>query len=517
MIEKTYKEFWHAAYYLLIVQQYRLISLSPDHNELWFESGERKDSVIVRLYYSTSILATKESLDEFIQEDKSSLFAKSEEIRKHVKKRKITIENCLFLHFPEIENEERNAVENIEETNERVTVRTTTVTLFTDSVSTFDNRLQFKSSPEEADLEQDIIEHAHMYKKAVQEYVEEQKKEEQELFNASKPFWSYLFIAVHLIVFYLLERNGGSTNTRTLIDFGAKYNPLINEGEWFRLITPMFLHIGFLHLFMNTLALFYLGPLIERIFGGRRFLIIYMTAGFTGSLMSYVFSFTISAGASGAIFGCFGALLYFGLRHTKIFFRTMGTNVLVVIGINLAFGFTIPGIDNAAHIGGLAGGFLAAGFVALPNEKNSAKKVLYFLTVLIWVSLSVYAGLNGSFVQKDPMSVNALAQESIKNGELEMAYSHLSALEKNGEATPETYFLLAFIQLQEENYEDGRVNLEKAIDDRGHFHEAHYNLALVYLELGDSEKALTHAETALSIEPDHGPYEELVTRLKDER
>ncbi|MGD7043970.1 rhomboid family intramembrane serine protease [Jeotgalibacillus proteolyticus] len=517
MIEKAYKEFWHAAYYLLMIQQYRLISLSPNHNEIWLESGDAKDSAIVRLYYSGSLLTTKESLNEFLQKDMSSLFAKSEEIRKHLKKRKLTIENCLFFHFSESENEKWNTEENFVEKNERITVRTVTVTPITDSVSTGDNHLLFRSSPEEANHELEVIEHAHIFKRLVQEHVKEQKKKEQELFNASKPIWSYLLIAVHLIIFYLLERNGGSTNTQTLIDFGAKYNPLITEGEWYRLITPMFLHIGFLHLFMNTLALFYLGPLIERIFGGWRLLILYMTAGFTGSLMSYVFSFAISAGASGAIFGCFGALLYFGLRHTKIFFRTMGTNVLVVIGINLAFGFTIPGIDNAAHIGGLVGGFLAAGFVSLPNEKNAAKKVLYFLTVLLWVSLSVYAGLNGSFVQKDPMSVNALAQESIKNGELEMAYGHLSALEKIGEATPETYFLLAFIQLQEENYEDGKVNLEKAIDGRGHFHEAHYNLALVYLEMGDSEKAMTHAEAALSIESEHEPYEELVNRLKDER
>lgn len=117
-------------------------------------------------------------------------------------------------------------------------------------------------------------------------------------------------------------------------------------------MTPIVLHIGLLHLLMNTLALFYLGSAVERVYGNIRFLFIYLAAGFGGTLASFIFSPTLSAGASGAIFGCFGALLYFGLIYPSLFFRTMGFNILVVLGINLAFGFTIPGIDNAGHIGG---------------------------------------------------------------------------------------------------------------------------------------------------------------------
>lgn len=120
-------------------------------------------------------------------------------------------------------------------------------------------------------------------------------------------------------MFILLEMNGGSTNPYVLLYFGAKYNPAILDGEWWRFFTPMFLHIGFLHLFMNGLSLYYLGTAVESIFGRLRFLIIYLFSGFFGTLASFIFSSHLSAGASGAIFGLFGALLYFGIEHKHTF------------------------------------------------------------------------------------------------------------------------------------------------------------------------------------------------------
>lgn len=121
-------------------------------------------------------------------------------------------------------------------------------------------------------------------------------------------------------MFFLMEVNGGSTNNQTLIKWGAKVNYLIANGEWWRLITPIFLHIGFLHLVMNSIALYYIGPLIEKIFGNSRFFIIYLFAGFSGVFASYLLSPSLSAGASGAIFGCFGALLYFAWQFPNLFF-----------------------------------------------------------------------------------------------------------------------------------------------------------------------------------------------------
>src|SRR5690625_7002938 len=115
----------------------------------------------------------------------------------------------------------------------------------------------------------------------------------------------------------------------------------------------MFLHIGLLHLIMNMIAVFYLGTLVERIYGSFRFFIIYMLAGIGGGVASFAFSMNVSAGASGALFGLFGALLFFGLIYKRLFFQTFGMNLLFLIGFNIVFGFTFSSIYNVLIICGL--------------------------------------------------------------------------------------------------------------------------------------------------------------------
>lgn len=141
----------------------------------------------------------------------------------------------------------------------------------------------------------------------------------------------------------------------------------IAAGEWWRLLTPMVLHGGYLHIFMNMYVLTVFGPLIERIFGTPPFVAIYVIAGFTGSVASYLFSACDiqGVGASGAIFGIAGALFVYFWRRREL--RTMApyiNSLAVFIGLNIAigFGFNFLGfavqIDNYAHIGGLIGGAL---------------------------------------------------------------------------------------------------------------------------------------------------------------
>ena len=121
---------------------------------------------------------------------------------------------------------------------------------------------------------------------------------------------TWLIIAINVIVWLLMELNGGSENSDTLIAFGAKVNELIDQGQVWRLLTAMFLHIGIIHLAVNQYSLYAVGTLLERFMGATRFAILYVLAGLCGSLASYWFSpNAISAGASGAIFGLLGALL----------------------------------------------------------------------------------------------------------------------------------------------------------------------------------------------------------------
>lgn len=166
----------------------------------------------------------------------------------------------------------------------------------------------------------------------------------------------------------------GTEDTRVLVDFGAKINLAIARGQTWRLFTAMFLHIGVIHLLFNLYALNALGPMVEGYYGHIRFTAIYVLAGLTGSLASYAFSPAASAGASGAVFGLAGAIIVYFLRYRENFGargRAILQNMLLIIGINLVFGFSTRGIDNWGHIGGLIGGAIVA-YGLLPRYKTPA-------------------------------------------------------------------------------------------------------------------------------------------------
>jgi len=227
-------------------------------------------------------------------------------------------------------------------------------------------------------------------KQSLLNIMRETREKEKRLYEYGKPLFTYLFIITQVMMFIILEWQGGSTDARVLIEFGAKFNPLIEQGEWWRFITPVFLHVGFLHLLMNTFALYYLGTMVEKIYGSFRFLIIYLFAGFFGTLASFLFTPSVSAGASGAIFGLFGALLYFGTVYKHLFLRTIGMNIISLILINLCFGFIVPGIDNAGHIGGLFGGFLSANMIQLPRHRFTYKQLLSLTLALLIIGIITY-------------------------------------------------------------------------------------------------------------------------------
>ncbi|ALV21305.1 MULTISPECIES: rhomboid family intramembrane serine protease [Carnobacterium] len=176
-----------------------------------------------------------------------------------------------------------------------------------------------------------------------------------------QPLLTYAFLGLQILLFILMTFNGGSTNTHTLIEYGAKFNPFIVLGDWWRLFTPMFLHIGWMHLLLNSIILYYLGIQLESIFGHWRFGLIYLLSGFAGNAASFAFNNAISAGASTAIFGLFGAALMLGKTYpNNPAIQQMSKNFMLLVLINLVFGVFDSSIDLAGHIGGLAGGYLLA-------------------------------------------------------------------------------------------------------------------------------------------------------------
>ncbi|MFD2168763.1 rhomboid family intramembrane serine protease [Tumebacillus lipolyticus] len=188
----------------------------------------------------------------------------------------------------------------------------------------------------------------------------------------------------------------GLQYTEQVLGFGLLIPELVRMGEWWRLLTSVFLHYEITHIMFNMVTLYFFGSIAERIFGVSRFLVIYVLAGIAGSLLSVAFAGNSSLGASGAVFGLFGALLAFGQFNRKAFSMTIGTSVYALLAINLIFGFIMPNVNNWAHIGGLIGGFLIAMTVGIPDTPNR-KRLQYGLLYLAYTAITIWIGLEAPF------------------------------------------------------------------------------------------------------------------------
>lgn len=202
----------------------------------------------------------------------------------------------------------------------------------------------------------------------------------------SKPFVTYALIAISLAAFGVQYLVGVS---EVAGNWGMWPVAIPLGGEWWRFLTSAFLHGSFLHIAFNMYVLFALGPTLERILGHGRFIVLYVVAALGGAITSYQFSDpeVVSVGASGAIFGLMGALVVAGKR-----LRYDITQVLILIGINIAIGFIAPQVDWRAHLGGLVvGAAVSALMVYAPRRNRILIQVLGvagILAVLVAVAMS---------------------------------------------------------------------------------------------------------------------------------
>lgn len=224
--------------------------------------------------------------------------------------------------------------------------------------------------------------------------------------------YTTIVLTVNLILFGLsmaasLRRGGGGydfhsllggINSYTLVRFGALYGPLAAAGQWWRFITPIFLHAGLLHIGFNSIVLFDLGPAVEEIYGPHKFLVLYVVTGAIGFVISYVWHpFVVTLGASGALFGLIGAMIAYGQRNRHRLGDSVKSMFVRWAIYGLIFGFLMPGVDNSAHLGGLAAGYLFGMLVSdmpsITRESITLWKVLSTITALVVVVSFLMVGL----------------------------------------------------------------------------------------------------------------------------
>jgi len=221
------------------------------------------------------------------------------------------------------------------------------------------------------------------------------------LFTQTPRAWvTPLLLGLNVAVFVVMVASGVSVMSPTsdsLLRWGADFGPYVSRGESWRLFTNTFVHVGAVHLLMNMVGLWQIGLLVERLLGNAGYLVTYLLAGLAGSLTSMaIHPFTVSAGASGAIFGIYGALVSYLLRHRGSVPRqalsALQSTAITFIGFNVFFGLRVKGIDMAAHSGGFVGGAIAGLAVASPLGQRAAhagRKAL--ITAAIGLALVVAA------------------------------------------------------------------------------------------------------------------------------
>lgn len=507
MIEKYH--FWMLAHYFIREENYRILHFSKEKNELWLEHPDEKQAPIIRL------LNCVLDWSSWLERDIQLTGLNGERIRKQKFKKNLHILNIYISPYPPVDDYE----DKIKRLSSFDQTRIQSIIMTRDSVSDLTQQIQslFHNKitiplPESFTLTDEIIEEI---QKSILQINAKRVQAERNIFSYGKPFVTYVFIAIQMVVFLLLELNGGSENSSTLVEFGAKFNPLILEGEWWRFFTPIFIHIGILHLIMNSVGLYFLGSAVERIYGSSRFLGIYLFAGMIGSIASFSFSPNISAGASGAIYGCFGALLYIWLVYPKLFFRTVGTNVISILILNIVMSFTVPSIDIFGHLGGLLGGFLATGIVHFPQKRKYGSQLIFLLLAIFITSFLLFYGYNRPVQFESEATVLQLAQDYVKDEEYQKSYNLLTNyLNHSNNMSDYYYFQLSYVEYQLKMYDKAEDHLNKAIEINPKYHEAHFNLALILLQKQEYEKAKQQAEKAVELAPSNQKYKDLFNSIK---
>lgn len=364
-------------HYFITEQNYNPIVLQGAKNEIWLENVDQPYS-IVRIV--TDYIHNNEQFEFDI--------FKTKKISKRIKKKLFSFKMnvlCLYLNIGDnVTIDNNNQVSNISYVSLKEIEELKKSEIVMNSFPTITEHTHF--TEDGFDLFMKLT-------KDINEKNEVDAKEAEDVFKKKKPVVTYILIGLNFFMFLLMYILGnGSRDVATLLYFGANYRPLVLAGEWWRLFTCAFLHIGVLHLFVNMYALYVIGPQLESFFGKIKFLIIYLFSALCGSLFSIIFSSYVSAGASGAIFGLLGALLYFGY-HYRIYLGTViKSQIIPIILLNLLIGFSLSGIDNAAHIGGLIGGGFAAMAVGVKYKSTRIDKINGIIVSFIYVAFLVYMG-----------------------------------------------------------------------------------------------------------------------------
>lgn len=365
-------------HYFITRQNYSPIIIKGIEDEIWLENKNNEYSII-------RIVTRHIHNDEQYKYDLS----KTKHISKQIKRKLLDLSMNMLTIYTDI-----GYVTDIQKTDSKYFDNI----VITKDEDILENELlnkKYKNIKEAINFEEKDFELIGKMTKEISEKNIEVSEKREKLMKNKKPILTYMLIIINIIIFILMYVFGnGSENTKTLIDFGANYIPYVKNGEYYRLITSAFLHIGAFHLIVNMYSLYVVGTQIEYIYGKVKYFFIYIISAIMGSLFTVVLSDSnvVAAGASGAIFGLLGSLLYFGYNYRGYFGNQIINQVLPVIVLNLLIGFSSPNIGNAAHIGGLIGGYIISMALGADIKEDGKNRINGIIITILLTIVMIYLG-----------------------------------------------------------------------------------------------------------------------------
>ncbi|WP_049376816.1 rhomboid family protein [Staphylococcus epidermidis] len=474
------KLYWKALYYWIRYLNYNVIYRDKEDDEIWL-SHKRKHSIVV---FRKDVTSTQE-----IRFDKSKIMERPEEIQQFIG---YIPESYEFYYFTDKELSKENL-------NEEKPIKL--------KFKIISNEQSLNSLPINFLLLKMLINNED--KRTYLHY--KRKVLTQNLVDKHMQRFTpitYTLILINIVIWLCMILYLNRFSDVKLLEVGGLVHFNVVHGEWYRLISSMFLHFNFEHILMNMLSLFIFGKIVESIIGSWRMLIIYIISGLYGNFVSLSFNTTtISVGASGAIFGLIGSIFVI-MYLSKNFNKKMIGQLLIALVVLIVFSLFMSNINIMAHLGGFISGVL----ITLIGYYFKTQRSLFWSFLIVFLLIFIILQIRIFTISEDNIYDKLIRDEMIK-GNYSEAKNVVKQTLNNNYADDETYYLSGLITATKSSQAEAVSEWERGLRKFPNSGVLNYKLAIANRSLSDDKKALKYIKKAVAINPNNKKYVNLKKEL----
>ena len=474
------KLYWKALYYWIRYLNYNVIYRDNEDDEIWL-SHKRKHSIVV---FRKDVTSTQE-----IRFDKSKIMERPEEIQQFIG---YIPESYEFYYFTDKELSKENL-------NEEKPIKL--------KFKIISNEQSLNSLPINFLLLKMLINNED--KRTYLHY--KRKVLTQNLVDKHMQRFTpitYTLILINIVIWLCMILYLNRFSDVKLLEVGGLVHFNVVHGEWYRLISSMFLHFNFEHILMNMLSLFIFGKIVESIIGSWRMLIIYIISGLYGNFVSLSFNTTtISVGASGAIFGLIGSIFVI-MYLSKNFNKKMIGQLLIALVVLIVFSLFMSNINIMAHLGGFISGVL----ITLIGYYFKTHRSLFWAFLIVFLLIFIILQIRIFTISEDNIYDKLIRDEMIKGNYSEAKHVVKQTL-NNNYADDETYYLSGLITATKSSQAEAVSEWERGLRKFPNSGVLNYELAIANRSLSDDKKALKYIKKAVAINPNNKKYVNLKKEL----